>query len=200
MSHDLERRLHATLRERPPASVTAEGARRAAVLVPVVGRPGPTLLFTLRTDTVSSHKGQISFPGGSIEDGESPRTAALREAQEELGIESRSVRVIGELDHVATFVSGYVAVPVVGWLDELPALTLSPQEVASVLEVPIADLTDEIRAGPGFRYRGRTFPTEAWIWHDNVIWGATARILKLFLARLADAGGLEATRRGCVAG
>ena len=178
--------------------MTAEGARRAAVLVAVVGRRDPTLLFTVRTDTVSSHKGQISFPGGSIEDGESARAAALREAQEELGIESRSVRVIGELDHVATFVSGYVVIPVVGWLDELPALSPSPHEVASVLEVPIADLSDEIRAEAGVRHRGRTFPTEAWIWHDNFIWGATSRILRLFLARLADAGGLEP--RGRVAG
>ena len=198
MNQDLERRLHAALRARAPEAVTAEGARRAAVLVPVVGRRDPTLLFTVRTDTVSSHKGQISFPGGSIEDGESARAAALREAQEELGIESRSVRVVGELDHVATFVSGYVVIPVVGWLDELPTLRPSPHEVASVLEVPIADLTDEIRAEAGVRHRGRTFPTEAWIWHDNVIWGATARILRLFLARLADAGGLEP--RGRVAG
>ena len=198
MNQDLERRLHAALRARAPEAVTAEGARRAAVLVPVVGRRDPTLLFTVRTDTVSSHKGQISFPGGSIEDGESARAAALREAQEELGIESRSVRVIGELDHVATFVSGYVVIPVVGWLDELPTLRPSPHEVASVLEVPIADLTDEIRAEAGVGHRGRTFPTEAWIWHDNVIWGATARILRLFLARLADAGGLEP--RGRVAG
>ncbi len=187
MSDDLEGRLRSVLQERTPQTVPMEGVRRAAVLVPVVGGRDPTLLFTLRTDTVPTHKGQISFPGGSIDDGESPRAAALREAHEELGIESESVRVIGELDHVATFVSGYVVVPVVGWLDEVPVLRLNPREVASVIAVPIGDLTDDTRAEPGFRHGSRTFPTEGWIWHDNVIWGATARILRLFLARHAEA-------------
>ena len=187
MTRDFERRLREDLEARSPARPHVPGARAAAVLVPVVGEPEPSLILTLRTDTVSSHRGQISFPGGSIDPGETPKAAALREAQEEIGLDPASVRVLGELDTTPTYVSGFVITPVVGWLPRRPVLAPNAAEVARVIEVPIAALTEEIRAEPGFLHEGISYPTEAWIFEDNVVWGVTARLLRLFLVALASA-------------
>jgi 8-oxo-dGTP pyrophosphatase MutT (NUDIX family) len=181
-------RLKKALDDRSPEHAQVDGARRAAVLIPIVNNVEPTLIFTVRTDTLSSHKGQISFPGGSIDAGESPEAAALREAHEELGLDPRAVSVLGELDSVPTFVSGYVIYPFVGWIEGPPHLRPNPAEVAHVLEVPVAGLVEDIRAAPGFAHNGRTFPTEAWIYNGHVIWGATARIVRVLLYRLSDAG------------
>ena len=190
MSHDLFReRLERIFEAYPPRTLAIENARAAAVLVPIVGRPQPSLIFTVRTDTLRRHGGQISFPGGSIDPtDESHEAAALREAHEEIGLDPSLVRIIGGLDALPTFVSGYVVSPFVGWIDDPPQLSPNPSEVARLLEVPIADLTDEIRYEAGFTHGDRRFPTEAWIWRGEVIWGVTARLLRLFLERLAEAG------------
>lgn len=186
---DFERRLHSVLKANPPRHVTLDGAKQAAVLIPIVAVPEPTLIFTVRTETLSSHKGQISFPGGSIDpEDPSAEAAALRETQEEIGLDPAKVRVLGELDSFPTFVSGYVVSPFVGWLAEAPELQANPGEVAEILMVPIAELIEDIRHEAGFERAGRTYPTEAWIWNDRVIWGVTARIIRQFLERLAEAG------------
>jgi 8-oxo-dGTP pyrophosphatase MutT (NUDIX family) len=177
-----------SLSAHPPRRVRIDDARDAAVLIPIVAEPQPTLLFTVRTDTLSSHRGQVSFPGGSIDEGETGQEAAVREADEELGLDPSEVQVLGELDSVPTFVSGYVIHPFVAWLRKVPELRPNPAEVAEVLAVPVAELSEEVRALPGFSHRGRTYPTEAWIWDDHVIWGATARVLRVLLYRLAEAG------------
>jgi 8-oxo-dGTP pyrophosphatase MutT (NUDIX family) len=182
-------RLREALAARAPERVSIRGARDAAVLIPIVNANEPTLIFTVRTDTLPSHKGQISFPGGSIDPSDdSPVSAALREAHEELGLDPGVVTVLGELDSIPTFVSGYVIFPIVGWIDSPPVLRPNPAEVAEVLKVPVGGLVEDIRAAPGFAHDGRTFPTEAWIYDGHVIWGATARIVRILLYRLADAG------------
>ena len=189
MASDFEDRLTKVLRARPGRETTVEGTRDAAVLIPVVAGPDPTLILTLRTDTLPSHSGQISFPGGRVDpDDESPVAAALREANEEISLDPGAVRILGTLDDIETFVSGYVVTPVIGWIDEAPELEPNPAEVAQVLHVPISALTEETRSEPGTSLDGRRLPTEAWVHEGNVIWGVTARILRLFLWRLADAG------------
>jgi 8-oxo-dGTP pyrophosphatase MutT (NUDIX family) len=180
--------IRRVLDSHPPVKARVDGARDAAVLIPIVASPSPALIFTVRTDTLPSHRGQISFPGGSVDPGESARAAAVREANEELGLEPRASEVLGELDAVPTFVSGYVIHPFVAWMAETPHLVPNPAEVAEVLQVPIEDLSEEIRALPGFSHGGRTYPTEAWIWNGHVIWGATARVVRILLYRLAEAG------------
>jgi 8-oxo-dGTP pyrophosphatase MutT (NUDIX family) len=189
MAVEAELSLRKALEGSSPRRVHVEGAREAAVLIGVISEPEPTLIFTRRTETLSSHKGQISFPGGSIDHGdESPIAAALRETEEELGLDPTLVKVLGELDETPTFVSGYTVTPVVGWIDSRPTLTPNPAEVADVLLVPVAALNEDSRHEPGFSYQGRTFPTEAWIVDGEVIWGLTARLVRLFLYALADAG------------
>lgn len=193
MPEDFKRLLTEVLAAHPPQHVQIDDARAAAVLVPVVANPEPSLILTVRTDTLPSHKGQISFPGGSIDDDDpSPEFAALRETEEEIGLDPNAVEVIGELDTMPTFVSGYVISPFVGWLNERPTLQPNPAEVAEVLIVPIASLTDSIRAEPGFSHAGRTYPTEAWVWEERVIWGVTARLLRDFLRLVSETGFVDA--------
>ncbi|HWC13284.1 MAG TPA: CoA pyrophosphatase [Actinomycetota bacterium] len=190
MDDDFKARLRDLLQGRTPQKISVDDARDAAVLIPIVGAPEPTLIFTVRTDTVRSHKGQISFPGGSIDpaDDGSPVAAAVREANEEVGLDPSAVEIVGELDSFPTFVTGFVVTPVVGWIEDAPDLRPNPHEVADVLLVPLADLSEEIRSEPGFTHAARTYPTEAWVWNDHVIWGVTARIIRSFLSALADAG------------
>ena len=192
MFTDFRARLEAALTAHEPQRAGIAGARPAAVLIPVVADPEPTAIFTVRTDTVRSHKGQISFPGGSKDEKDlSLVHTALRETEEEIGLGAAKVEVIGELDTFPTFVSGYVVTPFVGYLEERPELHPNPAEVASILEVPLAQMNNEIRRDPGFSHREKTYPTEAWIWEGHVIWGVTARIVREFLSVLGEAGLVE---------
>src|SRR2546425_5970576 len=134
----LERRVRRSIESAPPLV-------RAGVLIPMVTRDnGINLLFTRRTDTVLTHKGQISFPGGQREDsdGETLETA-LRESYEEIGLEPSRVTVLGELDDVFTAVSSFVITPVVGLVEGgIDDLVLAPDEVKSLLVVPVGQLLD----------------------------------------------------------
>lgn len=188
MLDDLKPLLAEALARHQPQATHMDGSRDAAILIPIVAVPEPTLLFTQRTENVRKHKGQISFPGGSVDAADrSALDAALREAHEEIDLDPSSVEVLGELDTFPTFVSGFTVTPFVGWLDTEPVLTANPDEVAEVIHVPLRDLTDEIRSDPGFEFEGMTYPTEAWVWRNKVIWGVTARIVRQFLELLADA-------------
>jgi 8-oxo-dGTP pyrophosphatase MutT (NUDIX family) len=159
-------------------------------LVPFVLGPAPGVLLTRRGDALSSHAGQVSFPGGRIDPGDaSPEAAALREAHEEVGLDPASVELIGRLPDYVT-VSGFRVTPVVGLLPQGVAfdaldLRLSPHEVKDVFELPLAVLLDPQapqRRTAMFRGRERHF----WVWpHPHYyIWGATAAILVNLAARL----------------
>jgi 8-oxo-dGTP pyrophosphatase MutT (NUDIX family) len=151
----------------------------AAVLVPIVARaPGPTVLFTLRTANLAHHAGQISFPGGHMEVNDTrPEDAALRETEEEVGLDRRHIRVIGRLDRYITR-TGFDVTPVVGLLTPPFAVAPDPTEVADVFEVPLDFLLDPAN----HQRHSRTVEGEmrhfyAMRWCDHYIWGATAGML-----------------------
>lgn len=151
----------------------------AAVLVPIVNHPaGPSLLFTERTAHLNDHAGQISFPGGRVDEGDADRAAtALREAEEELGLPRSRIEVIGRLpDH--DIMTGFRVTPVVGWVE--PPFELNPDkfEVADVFEVPLAFFLDPSNHQRHHReVRGALRHFYAMPYGDRYIWGATAGML-----------------------
>ena len=157
---------------------------RAGVLIPLMGSPsGLALLFTRRTDTVLTHKGQISFPGGQQEEHEAETVeTALRESYEEIGLEPSRVTVLGELDDVFTSVSGFVITPVVGVVEDAGELRPAPDEVKSLLLVPIETLLDpNVHSTETRHVDGQDYRIHYYTVGDDVIWGATGRIVYQFL-------------------
>jgi 8-oxo-dGTP pyrophosphatase MutT (NUDIX family) len=160
-----------------PAPEPPAGSRPAGVLVPVVSGPEPTLVFTRRTEHLSRHAGEISFPGGLPHDGdEDLRATALRETQEELGIEPSAVEVLGALSPVHTFVSAILIVPFVGSLVARPAYRPNPAEIDEVLEFGVADL-DAAEAIVELPRGDRVYRGYAYEMPNATIWGATASIV-----------------------
>lgn len=158
----------------------------AAVLIPIVAHPEPTVLLTRRTDTLRKHAGQVAFPGGRIDpEDDGPIAAALREAQEEVALPPHLVEVIGTADPYETG-TGYRITPVVGIVPPDVKLVPAEAEVAALFEVPLAHLMDpanhEIREAEfGGRMR-RYYVIE---WKQHHIWGATAAIIVNLAKRLA---------------
>lgn len=168
------------LGERARKHLIEAGARRAAVLVPIVAAAsGLELLCFERTHDVLEHKGEICLPGGSIEtDDAGPVEAALREAQEELGIAPSDVDVLGLLDDVHTTVSNYIITPVVGFISALGPVVPDALEVARPIAVPIASLL--ARGVEAYELRGPDGSLRTiYAYHIGTdrIWGATARII-----------------------
>ncbi len=151
----------------------------AAVLVPLVERPeGMTVLLTRRTDHLDDHPGQVSFPGGRVEAHDAgPVETALRETEEEIGLERRYIEVVGALDHYET-VTGFLITPVVGLVTPGFSLTLDDFEVAEAFEVPLDFVLDPVnherqsRVVRGIERHYYVLPYE-----DHFIWGATAGML-----------------------
>ena len=164
-----------------PPGLAADGAPGESA--PGGGEVGAHVLLTRRTWGLRTHQGEVSFPGGRVEPGESPADAARREAHEEVGIDPASVEVIGELDRLATVSSGSFIVPFVGVLPGRPQTVPSPHEVEAVLYVPLAELLDPA-----------VFREERWTFPDgnerpitffelvgDTVWGATASLLRQLL-------------------
>ncbi len=158
----------------------------AAVLVPLVLRPdGPQVLFTRRNDSLRTHAGQVSFPGGRVESADrNAVAAALRETAEETGIALESMRPLGYLDCFET-ISGYCVTPVVGCLTPDYRLAPDPGEVAEVFEVPLGFLLDSANLHrERIDWRGRGREVFAYNYAGRRIWGATAAMLVNLLRRL----------------
>jgi 8-oxo-dGTP pyrophosphatase MutT (NUDIX family) len=196
------RRIRAALAAHPPRRAAVVGFDRAAVLVPMLRRTGgPTLLFTRRTESLRKHRGEISFPGGHLEALEDARAAALREAQEEVGLDPARVEIAGDLDDRPS-VTSIVVTPVVALVrDPPPAFRRDEREVGEVFEVPLArflaphaariEWWDASRLPPDAPRRplldlrsgevdaaGRYSVTFFDVAPDRVIWGLTARVVR----------------------
>lgn len=167
-----------------PASPGFPDARLSAVLIALVdGDDGAEVLLTRRARHLRNHRGEISFPGGRVEPGESVVDGALREAEEEVMLARSLVDVVGELDHLETVVSQSYIVPVIGCLDRRPELRPGTDEVDRILFVSLGDLRrpDTYReewwgAPPTER------PIHFFELDDETVWGATARMLVQLLA------------------
>jgi 8-oxo-dGTP pyrophosphatase MutT (NUDIX family) len=172
--------LRERLKDRPPRTLHGSSSRRAAVLVPLLGAPHDLdVLFFERTDEVIDHKGEICFPGGSLEtDDDGPIDAALREAHEELALPRNSVEVLGLLDDVETVVSNFTITPVVGFVEGRPQLQLDPLEVARLILVPLARLLEPgVESTQWSEHGGVGKLRYVYTFDGNAVWGATGRIL-----------------------
>jgi len=157
----------------------------AAVLVAITDRPDPGLILTVRRDDLRTHAGQVAFPGGRIDRGETPCQAALREAHEELDLLPADVTVLGEADPYRT-VTGYQVTPVVGLVPPDLTLTPNPAEVAGWFEAPLDFVLDPAnQQRMSAEFRGRTRHYYQIDWQDRRIWGATAAMLVNLGRRIA---------------
>ena len=175
----------------PELKREATGGRKlrpAAVLCGVVERPGGLqVILTQRPDTMKEHAGQIAFPGGKIDDGdENAVAAALREAEEEIGMPPKAAEVLGVIDHYVTG-TGFRVDPVVAWIDPDFVARPDPREVDDVFEAPLDFLMDpaNLKRHSG-TWGGRTRLYYAIPWRGRYIWGATAGMLKSLADRIAD--------------
>lgn len=174
-------------------TVKTSSFRDAAVLIPVLHRDGDAhVLLTQRTDHLSSHGGQVAFPGGKIDEGESAEQAALREAEEEVGLQPADVEVLGTFGTYYTG-SGFSIAPVVGMVRKPRELDLNPDEVAAAFEVPLAYLMDRSSHNVESRilenrrryfyampYRDESVEPPV----ERRIWGVTAGIVRMIQERL----------------
>ena len=166
------------LEERSKADVPA------AVLIAITDRKDPGVILTVRRAHLRTHAGQIAFPGGRLEPGEDPISAALREAQEEILLDPRAVDVIGQIDDYRT-VTGFVVTPALGVIS--PELPLQPHEheVADWFEAPLGFLLDPANQQERTAlFQGRTRHYYEIIWNDRRIWGVTAAIIVNLSRRL----------------
>ena len=178
-------RGHVAMAPRPrrPLRPSGEPLRQAAgllLLYPVDG--APHVILTVRAGSLARHRGQVSLPGGEVESTETLEHAALREAHEEIGVDPAAVRVLGALTPIQIPVSGFLLYPIVGTTDHRPAFHVAREEVARIIEAPVAALTDRSRLGRRRRTRdGIDIDAPYFGLDGEQVWGATAMILSEFL-------------------
>jgi len=161
--------------------------RLASVLVPIIEHDaGPTLLLTRRADHLNSHSGQVAFPGGKVEPGETPVDGALREAEEEVGLDRSFVDVAGFLNPYETG-TGFRILPVISFVRPGFSLTAEPGEVAEIFEVPLSFLmNDDNHERHSVFWRGKRRAYYAMPYQGHYIWGATAGMIRNLHDRLHD--------------
>lgn len=172
----------------PESALPGEYSRAAVLLL---FWPGPDdaveVVFTKRTETVSSHRGQVSFPGGVFHSGDkNMAVTALRETREELGIDPCSITIMGRLDDAWSIASHHV-VPYVGWTDRAPEITANADEVAEVFTADVRELLrPEVNTTRTIEFNGKPRTTHAFNWDGGYVWGLTADMLREFLNWLDD--------------
>jgi 8-oxo-dGTP pyrophosphatase MutT (NUDIX family) len=166
------------------AGLEVHGRRNAAVLIPLYLDDGELhVVFTRRRDDLRLHAGQISFPGGSQDDDENLCDTALREACEEIGLSPYGVEIVGALEPTPTFVTDFAVYPFVGLIEPGQAWKPSDVEVAEIIEPSVGELRAGWAERPVETSRG-TFTADTYVIGDDLIWGATARIVANLLAVL----------------
>jgi 8-oxo-dGTP pyrophosphatase MutT (NUDIX family) len=180
------------LGQRPPKEIedAKSQIRHAAVLVPLFHSNGAYhVLLTKRTNRVDAHKGQVSFPGGAVdEEDRSFKETALREAHEEIGLQPADVKILGQADDARTLASNFVIHPFVGLIPYPYPFKINPGEVKKLIEAPF-----ELFLPHGSRDRimtveqeGKTYRSVAYPYDGDVIWGATARIMENLVEILGE--------------
>ncbi len=176
-----------------PSPVAELGASPSAVLIPIYDHHGELhVVLTRRAQSLRTHKGEVSFPGGRADPGETYVQAALREAQEEVFLDPMLVEPLGELDHLTTVTRRAYIVPVVGLLPARPELGRNPAEVEAVLHVPLSELLSPQVFREELWGEGETArPVYFFDLVGDTVWGATAALLRQLLALLTgtDPGG-----------
>jgi 8-oxo-dGTP pyrophosphatase MutT (NUDIX family) len=181
----LREALRRHLSERSPRRLPLASTKAAAVLLPLFERGGEIHVWLVRRPTsMRSHAGQVAFPGGKSDAADdSLRATALRETHEELGIDPARVDVLGALDDVHTYVSGFTISPWVGWLAPETAVVPSANEVARAFAAPLRTFFEPPGGAP---------PFVGWTIEGELVWGATAAILRGFVAILGELAGTAA--------
>lgn len=170
----MKQQIEKILRHRKKEEITGENLKASAVLIPIFYNEGQYhILFTERSDAVVFHKGQVCFPGGTQEPSDSSLLqTALRECEEEIGLEAKDIEILGELDDILTYVTNYVISPFVAFIPHPHSLKTNGREVKGAFSVPLSFLIDEAN----FKQDSYAYEYEG-----HIIWGATARILRQFI-------------------
>jgi 8-oxo-dGTP pyrophosphatase MutT (NUDIX family) len=178
----VKEQIEQILRHRKKRRISGENLKASAVLIPLFYNQGQYhVLFTERSDEVVFHKGQVCFPGGTHEPSDSSLLqTALREAQEEIGLDAKDIEILGELDDITTLVTDYVISPFVAFIPYPHSLKTNGKEVKGAFSVPLSFLMDEAN----FKQDSYAYEYEG-----HIIWGATARILRQFVGLLKSESG-----------
>lgn len=164
-----------------PEMQPPEARRAAALLLLYPDRDRVRFALTVRRHDLPQHAGQVSLPGGRIDSGETPLDAALRESREEIGVPPESVRILGALSSLWVVVSNHLLFPFVGIADVRPEFRPAPNEVASILEVPLDDLRNPANLGWSRHAReGIVVDYPHFVFEGYQTWGATAMVLGEF--------------------
>ncbi len=178
----MKEQIEEILRHRKKRRISGENLKASAVLIPLFHNQGQYhVLFTERSDEVVFHKGQVCFPGGTQESSDvSLLQTALREAEEEIGLDDKDIEILGELDDITTLVTNYVISPFVAFIPYPHSLKTNGKEVKGTFSVPLSFLMDEAN----FKQDSYAYEYEG-----HIIWGATARILRQFVGLLKSESG-----------
>ncbi len=181
---EMRETIKKALSDRKRKIISTKRLTRAAVLVPVFQTGGRYhVLFTKRTDRVKHHKGEISFPGGVVDEGdEDVEATASREIFEEIGLPGENIEILGKLDDAVTISSAHLITPVVAEIFYPYPFSINEDEIEELIEIPLEAFLEEDRwIEEIYANGGKKIPSYRFVYEGRIIWGATARIMRQFL-------------------